>query len=141
MIKRLAYRLLSVLLAILWLATQQAAADWLINSYRFAAAAPATPTLTFLQCSGEQLTGPALTFASTNVGSVATSSRYTIIGILAKDGSSAYAVSSVTVAGDAATQIVEEPGGGIGYSGIYWLNNTTGTSEDIVVTFNEAITG
>lgn len=133
-------KLLASVLALCLLVTAAAASGLLINPYRFGGGSPpATPTLTFLQCSGNVSSGTAIhTAAAQNVGT-ASGTRSTIIGILAEDGSSAYTVDSVTVGGDAATEVVDEGGTNNSTAAIYILSNPAGTSEDVVVTFSEAI--
>lgn len=134
-------RFLAPLFALFYLAATVAAhAGVVLDPFTaFPPAGGATPTLTFLQCSANVMSGTAIhTAAAQNVGT-ASGTRSTIIGILAEDGSSAYTVDSVTVGGDAAAEVVDEGGTNNSTSAIYILSNPVGTSEDVVVTFSEAV--
>lgn len=129
-------RYLASLLLSLALVCSQASAGFLLNS--FALSGP--PVLTFLQCSTANPTGTnPYTWASQNVGTAG--NRYTIVGVALEDSASVYTVSSVTVGGDAATLAVDEGGTQPASAAIFALYNPAGTSEDIVVTTSEAITG
>lgn len=96
-------------------------------------------TVTFLQCANDSTNLTTYTFAAQNVGT-ATADRYTAIGIASQDNAITFGVSSVTVGGASATEIADQAGAGsLSSSAIYILSNPSGTSEDVVVTFSEAI--
>ena len=68
--------------------------------------------------------------------------RRTIVGIVGEDGSNDFSVTGVTVGGVAATEVVDTAAAGAAIqSAIYIIDNPTGTTATIVVTFSEAITG
>ena len=128
---------LFAVLAALWFGIQPAAAGWLLNSYRFGVAAA---TVTFLQCATDTTDGSSFTFSGQNTGT-ASSDRYTIVGVLVEDAGELHNVDSLTVGGDSATEIVDEGGSTSTLnSAIYILANSSGTSEDIVVTTSEVVT-
>jgi hypothetical protein len=65
------------------------------------------------------------------------------IGILGEDGLAAFSISSATIEGVSASELVDEDGTGIVNSGFYALDvKRSGLSSvDVTVTFSEAITG
>lgn len=129
----------SFLLAItssLWLALAPAFAGLLINPYRFAAGAA---SITFLQCTQDTSDLTTYTFSSQNTGT-ASADRHTIVTIAAEDSATNFTISTVTVGGDSATELYSTLATQSVESGIFGLLNTSGTSEDIVVTFSEAVT-
>lgn len=128
---------LFAVLAALWFGLQPAAAGWLINSFQFGSSAA---SINFLQCTEDATNLTTYTFSGQNTGT-ASADRHTIIGVLAEDGQASYGVSTLTVGGDSATLATEYPATSIvQYSAIWILPNTAGTSEDVVVTFSEAVT-
>lgn len=131
-------RFLAFLFAWLFLISQVAASDWVINSYRFAP--PPNPTITFLQCVPAEVTGNPASFTSVNVGT-ASANRFTIIGIEATDSAGSFSVTGVTVGGDAATEAVDQGSttGQFVNAAIYILANPAGTSETIAVTNSEPV--
>lgn len=130
---RLLFRALVALSYLLAVSTAQA--GFLINSF---ISFPVPPVLTFLQCANDTTDLTTYTLSAQNVGT-AGATRKTIIGIVGVDNATVFGVSTVTVGGDSATEIVDEDGTGIDDSAIYILDNPVGTSEDVVVTFSEAI--
>lgn len=97
------------------------------------------PTITFLQCTfGPTGTNP-YTFASQNVGT-ASATRATLVGITAEDNAADFNPTAVTVGGDSATELVDinTPVENTN-AGFYILSNPAGTSENVVVTFSEAL--
>lgn len=136
MIRRLAFAL--AFIAASWFAAQPAFAGMLINSYRFATSdTPAS--ITFLQCTQSTSDLTTYTFSSQNTGT-ASSDRHTIVTIGAEDAASNFTVSTVTVGGDSATELYSTLAALSVESAIFGLANTAGTSEDVVVTFSEAVT-
>ncbi len=126
-------------LAILAFAVHPALAGFVINSFQIATAS--TPaSITFLQCTSDTTALTTYTFASQNTGT-ASASRYTLVGVMGKDGATVYTTSTVTVGGDSATAVLDNgaASGNIDAS-LFILANTAGTSESVVVTFSEAIT-
>lgn len=97
-------------------------------------------TISFLQCARDGSDTNVYTFSSQNTGTAGTN-RDTIVVIVGQDSATTFGVSGVTIGGDAATEIVDEDGSGTVNSAIYIFSNDAGTSEDIVVTWSEAITG
>lgn len=135
-------KLFAVLFAAFYLAATVAAqAGFLINPYVYATGGTPHAVLTFLQCaSADNSNLTTYTFAAQNVGT-ASATRYTIGTIGALDSATAFTVSTVTVNGDSAT--IAQDAGGVtvaASAAVFILSNPAGTSEDVVVTFSEAIT-
>jgi len=130
-------RFLTTLAALAYLAAATTAhAGFVINS--FWTVVP--PSITFLQCTSSISDLTTYTFAAQNVGT-ASADRYTGVGVFGQDATTIFGVSTVTVGGGSATEIVDEDGTGVVDTAFYMFLNTAGTSEDIVVTFSEAVTG
>lgn len=129
-------------LAWLFLAIQPALAGFLLNSYRFAAAGGGgTPTYSALGCTQDSANLTTYTFASANVGTAA-ADRLTVVGVVGEDAAATFSISSVTVGGDATTSIGQSATTDtIVMAGMFRFDNASGTAEDIVVTFSEAVTG
>lgn len=132
-------RYLASLILSLALVCSQASAGFLLNPYAILTVQP--PTLTFLQCSTTAPTGSnPYTFTSQNVGT-ASADRYTLVAVNSEDGATVFGVNSLTVGGDAATEIADYAGASaLASSAIYILANPAGTSESVQVTFSEAVT-
>lgn len=75
------------------------------------------------------------TFAGRAI-STAAADRYVIVGV---GGSNSADVSSLTVGGNSATEIIDVADGVSAYAGLWIVNVTTGTTADIVVTFSGGI--
>lgn len=130
-------RTLIALCALVYFAAAMTAqAGFVINSFQFVVTLPST---TFLQCVSSTSDLTTYTFAAQNTGT-ASADRYTVVGVFGTDGAITFGVSTVTVGGDSATEIIDEDGTGLVDTAIYIVANTAGTSEDVVVTFSEAIT-
>jgi hypothetical protein len=132
--------LLRILIAAIYLvAATTAQAGFLINSY---AVAPGTPiaSITFLQCAESTSDLTTYTLATQNVGT-ASADRYTIGTISSTDSVGTYTTSTVTVGGDSATINVDQGASSPFSAVIFAVANPAGTSEDVVITFSEAITG
>jgi hypothetical protein len=110
----------------------------ILNAFVFAA--PVAATITFLQCSGSNADATIYTFATQNTGT-ASASRVTYVGISGLDGQNSFGVASVTIGGDAAGEITDPNPASPITAAIYSMANPAGTSEDVVVTFSEAIAG
>jgi hypothetical protein len=95
------------------------------------------PTITFVGCTSDTTNTTVYTFTAHDVGT-ATATRATIVGVIGDDDAAVFGTASVTVGGDAATEVVDEDGTGAVNTAIYILTNTAGTAEDIVVTQSEA---
>lgn len=137
-----AVRLLAAFVAALWLALAPAAAMLQINELNGfnVGGAAALPSITFLQCSTLAGAGSStITHTAQNVGTES-GTRATIIGIAAEDSASTYNVTGVTVGGDSATEVADTAGPNASNAALYILSNPTGTSEDVVVTYSEAVT-
>jgi len=131
-------RFLITLAALAYLVSATTAqAGYLINPF-WVATSP--PSITFLQCTSSISDLTTYTFAAQNVGT-ASDDRYTGVGVFGQDATTIFGVSTVTVGGGSATEIVDEDGTGLVDTAFYMFLNTAGTSEDIVVTFSEAVTG
>ena len=84
-------RLVTILAALLFLTSQVLANNWLINSYRFAVAVPAS--ITFLQCAISASDLTTYTFATQNTGT-ASANRHTVVAISAVDGATIFRAST-----------------------------------------------
>ena len=142
MMKKLAYRFLAVCFALVLLTTQVLANYWVINSYRFGAAALPAPTLTFLQCAAQNGTdGTTMTFASQNTGTFA-ANRYIIIGWQVVDASGTYFTSGVTLGGVAAELVRQTDNQSIDYwfnNGFAVIANPAASSASVVLTMSETV--
>lgn len=94
------------------------------------------PSLTFLQCAHDTTSASTWTFASQNVGT-SSATRATIIGVFTRDSIADHNVTSVSVGGDSATEVVDEAGSGAPNSAIYILSNPSGTTENVVASSSE----
>lgn len=132
------HNIFRTLVALAYLASATLAqAGFVINSFQFGGAAA---SITFLQCSAEDVSNATTyTFASQNVG-VASADRWNLISVHSVDSATVYGVNSVTVAGDSATEVIDFDGVTARNMALYMFNNVSGTSEDIVVTHSEAAT-
>lgn len=138
--RRLSCALFIALFATMWLCSSAQANNLIIDG--LSEFAPPTPaTITFLQCAENDAAQTTYTFSAQNTGT-ASADRITYVGLVATDGNATYTINSVTVGGDTATEITDNGGAGTGLNaGIYAIANSAGTSEDVVVTYSEAITG
>jgi hypothetical protein len=93
----------------------------------------------FLQCYSNSAAATTYNFTSANVGPE-NGTRHTIVSIAANDAATAFGVSSASVGGDAATEVIDEDGTSVASNtAIYIVANDVGTSETVSVTFTEAI--
>jgi hypothetical protein len=95
-------------------------------------------TIQFLGCTASTTASDVITFSSVSTGTAGTN-RDTIVVAMADDGATTFGVSGMTIGGDAATEIIDEDGTGLADSALYIFSNDAGTSEDIIVTWSEAI--
>lgn len=139
MLKRLAYRILSVLLSLLLIATQVAANDWVMNSYRFG---PANPSISFQACYNSTSDLTTYSFTSSDIGT-AGATRTVIVGVSGQDDAQDYGTTSVSIDGTAANEQVDTGPGSASsaQTSIWTLNVASGTTATISVTFTEAVTG
>lgn len=82
------------------------------------------------------------TFSAQSIG-VAESNRFIVVGAAARATANGRTISSVTIGGNSATQIVAvsaDDGGNSRAAGLFGLVVPTGTTADIVVTFSGAMT-
>lgn len=116
------------------------ASDFLINSYRFVVAGGTPATITFLQCTNDVSDTNSYSLASQNTGT-ATADRHTLIALALGDSLPTFTIDSLTIGGDAATELMD-PGGvasqTINYAW-YIMANPSGTSETIAFTLSESI--
>lgn len=99
----------------------------------------ANPTITFIGCTPSDSNLTEYTFSGHSVGT-ARGTRRTIVGIVSEDSASVFGVNSVTIGGDAATEINDVGAADSINAALYRMDNPSGTSEDIVVTHSEAVT-
>lgn len=102
---------------------------------------PPPATITFLQCTDLTTNTGTYTFTATNTGT-ASADRLTLVGVMVEDSGTAFSVSTLTIAGDSASKVVESDTASALVNASFWqLVNTAGTSEDIVVAMSEPATG
>lgn len=120
--------------------TSPARAQLMVNELvGFASGGAEPPAATFLQCSTGLATGSnPYTISSVNVGTAA-ANRTTVVFVGAEDGATVFTMSGMTIGGDSATELVDDGGDQTGSSGFYAMENPSGTSEDIVITWSEQI--
>lgn len=102
----------------------------------------ATASITFLQCATDNTAQTTYTFTSQNTGT-ASADRYTIVSIAGIDSATNFNVTSATVGGDGATEVVDSIAAGMNTlidTAIYIVTNASGTSETVTVTFSEPVT-
>lgn len=91
----------------------------------------------YLQSAGDTANGSSYTFSSQNLGT-ADAARYIIVGIGARWGAAPTSVTSVTVGGVSATEVVQlGPAGNV--AAIYIAAVPTGTTGDVVVTLSDTM--
>lgn len=129
-------RSLALALGILAFAVNPALAGFLINSF---AIAPAGASITFVGCTEASNDAAVYTYTNHATGTAA-ADRATIIGIASEDSTTVFDVSSVTVGGNAAAEVVDQGGSLSLNTAIYIISNTSGTTATIVVNLSEAIT-
>lgn len=132
-------RILTFIVA-LWFALAPAAAMLTVtelHGFNADSSGGGAPTLTFIGCTDSDSDSTTYTFSSHDVGTEG--NRDTIVGIVGTDGATAFSVSSVTVGGASATEVADEDGSQQVNTAIYIVDNPSGTAEDIVVTFSEAL--
>jgi len=129
-------RILS-LIAALTFGVQPALAGFVINSFSFAA--PVAATISFVSCTTDAANLTTYTFTAHATGTAGT--RKTIVGVSAEDASSDFSVASMTVGGVSATEVVDSANASsLVQSALYIIDNPSGTTADIVVTFSEDVT-
>ena len=136
------YAFLRTLIALAYLVSATVShASFLINSYAYGTAPPpAGPVVNFLQCASDDTDANPYTFVSQNVGTAA-ADRYNIVVVMAEDSANSFGTSSVTIGGGAGTERIDSGNASSALdTSIYTFLNTAGTSENIVVTFSEAVT-
>lgn len=110
-----------------------------LNGFNATSGASAA-SVTFVGCtvSASDLT----TYTFTNHATGTAGARKTIVGVGGSDGTSNFSVNTVTVGGASATEVVDSAdASAIVQSAIYIIDNPSGTTASIVVTFSEAVTG
>ena len=129
-------RLITALICSLALVCSQASAGFLLNSY----AISSVPTIAFLQCETAAPTGSnPYTFSSINTGT-ASADRRTVVGVVAQDNTTVFTASTLTVGGDSASKQADNGAASAkGGAAIFILDNSSGTSESVVITFSEAV--
>ena len=134
-------RFLASLAAALFCLAQAAQAQLIVTELAGFGASGETPlpVLSFLQCASSDANATSYTYSAQNVGT-ASASRATIVGIAARDSATLFTVSTVTVGGDSATSVKDDGGAQQISSALFIVANPAGTSEDVVVTFSEAVT-
>jgi len=128
-------RILS-LIAALTFGVQPAVAGFVINSFSFAKVAA---TISFVSCTTSPDNQTTYTFTDHATGTAGT--RKTIVGVSAEDNASDFSVNSMTVGGVSAAEVVDSANASSAIqSALYIIDNPSGTTADIVVTFSEAVT-
>jgi hypothetical protein len=98
------------------------------------------PRILAVSCASDATDLTTYTFAGLDMGAIYPDRRTTIL-VGGFDSAVTFSVSTVTVGGDSATEVIDEDGTGLTNTAIYDFANVAGTSESVVVTFNEAVTG
>jgi hypothetical protein len=98
-------------------------------------APPKKPALAFLGPTSTTASSSSYSYSSVNIGA-ATADRLVIVGALWGSASGTQTVSSLSIGGTAATQVVMEGGG----AGIFARLVSSGTTATIAVTFPSAVT-
>jgi hypothetical protein len=129
--------LFRTLIALIYLASFTLAhAGFVIDPFRFA---PSTASISFVGCTPDTTNGTTFTFTDHNTGTAG--ARKTIVGVGAADGATDFSVSSMTVGGASATEVVDSANAGsLTQSAIYIIDNPSGTTATIAVTFSEVVT-
>lgn len=119
------------------LAATPAPAGFVINPFQFGAAAA---SISFVSCTADTSNSTTYTFSSHATGTAGT--RKTIVGVSGLDAATSFSVSSMTVGGAAAAESVDNSvdTGSLIQTAIYIIDNPSGTTATIAVTFSEAIT-
>ncbi len=131
--------LFRTLICLIYLASATLAqAGYVINSFQFGTAGGAT--ITFIGCTGDATDLTTYTF--TNHATGVAGARKTIVGVGAADAATDFNVSSVSVGGVSATEVVDSADvNSLVQSAIYIIDNPSGTTATIDVTWSEAVTG
>lgn len=129
-------KFLASLVALALIAAQAVAQDFHLGD------APAGVDLNFIGCTSSTSDLTTYTFAAHSVGATG-DNRKTIVGVVAEDAATIYQLSTVTVGGASADVAGDNRGNASSPMGVYFavIDNPSGTAEDIVLTFDEAITG
>jgi len=127
-------RILS-LIAALTFGVQPALAGFVINSFSFAKVAA---TISFVSCTTSDANLTTYTFTAHATGTAGT--RKTIVGVSGEDGTPDFSVASMTVGGVSASEVVDSANASSPIqSALYIIDNPSGTTADIVVTFSETV--
>ncbi|MDZ4818541.1 MAG: hypothetical protein SGJ20_06155, partial [Planctomycetota bacterium] len=96
-------------------------------------------TISFVSCTTSAANLTTYTFTAHATGTAGT--RKTIVGVTGEDGTSDFSVDSMTVGGVSAAEVVDSANASSAIqSALYIIDNPSGTTADIVVTFSEAVT-
>jgi len=136
-------RNIAILLSVLMLLVAgQARAEFMLNELMgFNAGGAANPSISFVACTHSTSALQNYTFTAASTGA-AGATRRTLIGIAADDNATVHTISSVTVAGSAATELTDYGAvAGNTNVGFYIIDNPSGTTADIVVNLSEVMTG
>jgi hypothetical protein len=139
-LRALLIRTFVLLFAVVSSITPAASTNIEISGFEFASAAPVQASITFLQCANSTANASSYTFNTQNTGT-ASADRVTLVGVVAEDSATDFSTNSVTVGGDSATELIKFYSSNLETAAFYALSNTADTSETVVVTPSEAITG
>jgi hypothetical protein len=112
----------------------------IINPYRFAVSTPSTPEWSFQESQEDISNASVYTFSSVDIGA-ADADRCVVVAVYARKGGGATSISSVTIGGATATNIVTQGrtetigSTGTNIVGFFCADITSGTTADVVVTY------
>jgi len=124
------------LLAALQFAALPAYASWLINSFSVAST---LPTKSFQACTASTSNLTTYTFSSHAIGTDTGANRTILVGIASNDLTTVWSVSTLTVGGTSAIADVTSSDADRLEVAIYHVTGVSGSTGDIVVTFDEAV--
>lgn len=128
-------RRIALTLAILAFAFQPALAGFLINSY---SVVPGIASISFVGCTESSTDQTTYTFTDHATGTAG--NRWTIVGVASFEGTTDFSTASMTVGGNAASEVVDSADtGALTQAALYIISNPSGTTATIVVTASEAI--
>ena len=111
-----------------------------IDPYRFGSGSGTSISLSFTDSDSSATNATEYTFSGLDIGA-ASATRVVVVCVSGHDvGGTFLSVSSLTIAGSAATSVVESAAFNT-IAAIFRRTVTTGTTADVVVTFSEAIRG
>lgn len=129
-------RFIATLCALALFVAQAAAGTFLINPYKVAAL---VPSITFVGCeTGQTANATSYTFTNAQMGA-ADPTRKNIVAVGVTDTGTTLGITSMTVGGNSATEVVDEDGTLALDTAMYIIDNPTGTTATVVVTPTEQV--